>query len=82
MSISSVLPETNCNIPMPQVNLSGEKSCERCIKKSVCKYKERAEEAIAHINNLLSGDDEQFTGLPLAIDVRCKEFSLGYDSYR
>lgn len=82
MSISNVLPEINCNTPMPQVNISGEKSCERCIKKSVCKYKERVEEAMAYLNNLLSGDDEQFTGLPLSIDVRCKEFSLGYDSYR
>lgn len=75
MNISNMLSETNCNISMPQ------ESCERCIKKSVCKYKERAEEAIAHLNNLLSGNDEQFANLPLVIDVKCKEFSLGYDSY-
>lgn len=82
MSISDVLPKTNCNIPMPQVNFLGEKSCERCIKKSVCKYKERTEEAIAHLNNLLSGNDEQFANLPLIVNVKCKEFSIGYTEVR
>ena len=79
MSISDVLPKTNCNISMPQVNSLEEKSCECCIKKSVCKYKERTEEAIVYLNNLLSGDDEQFANLPLVIDIKCKEFSRGYD---
>ena len=73
MIISSLLPETNCDIPMSQVNTP--RDCEHCIKKNVCKYKERMEEAIEHIDNLLNGDDEQFADLPLVVDVKCKEFN-------
>ena len=76
MIISSVLPETNHNIPIPQVSPPADmRDCEHCTKKNVCKYKERMEEAIAHIDNLLNGDDEQFADLPLIVDVKCKEFN-------
>ena len=76
MIISSLLPEINCDIPTPQVNTPANiRDCEHCIKKNVCKYKERMEEAIAHIDNLLNGDDEQFADLPLVVDVKCKEFN-------
>lgn len=70
------LISTNCSIPMPQVNPPANmKDCEHCIKKNVCKYKERMEDAIAHLDNLFNGDDEQFADLPLAVDVKCKEFN-------
>ena len=70
------LASTDCRIPMPQVNPPSDmRDCEHCIKKSVCKYKERMEEAMAHIDNLLNGDDEQFADLPLVVDVKCKEFN-------
>lgn len=76
MVFSNVLPETNCNIPMPQVNPPANmKDCKHCIKKNVCKYKERVEDAMAHLDNLLNGTDEQFADLPLIIDVKCKEFN-------
>lgn len=51
------------------------RDCEHCIKKNVCKYKERMEKAIVHLDNLLNGDDEHFAGLPLVVDVKCKEFN-------
>ena len=71
------LSSINCNIRMPQVNPPANmKDCEHCIKKNVCKYKERVEDTIAHIDNLLNGDDdEQFADLPLIVDVKCKEFN-------
>ena len=70
------LASTNCHISMPQVNAPADmRACKHCIKKNVCKYKERVEEAIAHLNNLLNGDDEQFADLPLIVDVKCKEFN-------
>ena len=70
------LASTNCHISMPRVNAPADmRDCEHCIKKNVCKYKERVEEAIAHLNNLLNGDDEQFADLPLIVDVKCKEFN-------
>lgn len=75
MIFSNVLPETNLNIPMPQVNITGERDCEHCIKKNVCKYKERMEKVMVHLGSLLNGDDEHFAGLPLVIDVKCKEFN-------
>lgn len=83
MGFSNMLPETNCNIPMPQLNHPADmRDCEHCNKKNVCKYKECVEEAIEHLDNLLNGDDEQFTDLPLVIDVKCKEFSVGYTGVR
>lgn len=70
------LASTDCRIPMPQVNPPANmKDCVHCIKKNVCKYKERVENAIAHLDNLLNGDDEQFADLPLVVDVKCKEFN-------
>lgn len=76
MIFSNELPETNCNIPIPQVNPSADiKDCEHCIKKNVCKYKERIEEAMVYLDNLLNGDNEQFVGLPLVVNVKCKEFN-------
>ena len=70
------LASTDCGIPMPQVNAPADmKDCEHCIKKNVCKYKERIEDAIEHLDNLLNGDDEQFADLPLIVDVKCKEFN-------
>ena len=75
MIISSLLPEINCDIPMPQNTPANTRDCEQYNKKNVCKYKERMEEAIAHIDNLLNGDDEQFADLPLVVDVKCKEFN-------
>lgn len=75
MNLSNMLASPNYNIPMPQVNITGERNCEYCIKKNVCKYKERMEKAMVHLDNLLNGDDEQFADLPLVVDVKCKEFN-------
>ena len=83
MIISNVLPETNCNIQIPQVNNPLDmRDCEHCSKKNVCKYKERVEEAIEHFDNLFSGDDKQFTDLTLVTEIRCKEFAMGYTGVR
>lgn len=82
MGFSNMLPETNCNIPMPQLNPSADmRDCEHCSKKNVCKYKERVEEAIDYLNNL-DHDDERFAEIPLVIDIKCKEFSMGYTGVR
>lgn len=76
------LASTNCHIPMPQVNAPADmRDCEHCSKKNVCKYKERVEEAIDYLNNL-NYDDERFSEIPLVIDVKCKEFSVGYTGVR
>ena len=70
------------NIPMPQVNATANiKDCEHCIKKDVCKYKERVEEAMEYLNNL-NHEDERFANIPLVIDIRCKEFNIGYTGVR
>ena len=74
---------TDCSISMPQVNPPANmRNCEYCGKKNVCKYKERVEDAMAHLDNLLGGDDEQFADLPLIVNVKCKEFSIGYTGVR
>lgn len=81
MIFLNVLPETNLNIPMPQVNITGKRDCEHCNKKNVCKYKERMEEAIDYLNNL-DHDNERFSDLPLVIDIKCKEFNISYTGVR
>lgn len=58
------------------------RDCENCNKNNVCKYKEKVEEAIEYFDNLLSGDNEQFVDLPLIVDVKCREFSVGYTGVR
>lgn len=72
--LSSVLPKTNCNIPMPQTN-KYIRNCEHCSKLNVCKYKERVE---AVINEIVQLHDEKYFDLPLVIDVKCKEYSIGW----
>lgn len=40
MIISSLLPEINCDIPIPQVNTSANtRDCEHCIKKTCVNIK-------------------------------------------
>lgn len=81
MIFSNVLPETNCNIPMPEIVPTGSQNCKNCSKKNVCKYKERMEEAIDYLNSL-DNNNENFVDLPLVIDIKCKEFSIGYTGVR
>lgn len=82
MIFSNVLPETNLNVPMPPVNnLSDMRDCEHCSKKNVCKYKEKVEEAIDYLNSL-DNNNERFADIPLVIDIKCKEFSIGYTGVR
>lgn len=72
-NLDDIINKLQENIKMPQANLSANiKDCEHCIKKNVCKYKERIEEVMVHLDNLLNGDDEQFADLPLVVDVKCK----------
>lgn len=69
-------------ISMPSVVPPADmRDCEHCNKKSVCKYKERMEEAIDYLNNL-NHNDERFAEIPLVIDIKCKEFSIGYTGVR
>lgn len=76
------LVSTNCRIPMPQVNPSVDmRDCEHCSKKNVCKYKEKVEEAIDYFNSL-DNNDERFSDIPLIIDIKCREFSIGYTGVR
>lgn len=78
--ISDVLPKTNCNISMPQTNEPKyRRNCDHCIKLNVCKYKERVEAAI---NEIIELHDDKYFDLPLVIDAKCKEYSIGYAGVR
>ena len=75
-NLDDIINKLQGNIKMPQMIPPADiKDCEHCIKKNVCKYKERIEEAMVHLDNLLNGDDEQFADLPLVVNVKCKEFN-------
>ena len=70
------------NIRMPSVVQPADmRDCEHCSKKNVCKYKEKVEEAIDYLNSL-DNNDERFSDIPLIIDIKCKEFSIGYTGVR
>lgn len=70
------------NFKIPEVtDIDVKRNCEHCGKKNVCKYKERVEEAENSILNLLDYD-EGYADLPLTINIKCKEFSVGYTGVR
>ena len=81
-NLDDIINKLQENIKMPQVVPPVDmRDCEHCSKKNVCKYKERMEEAIDYLNNL-DHNDERFAEIPLIIDVKCKEFSIGYTGVR
>ena len=82
MIFSNVLPEPNYNIPMPPVNNPEDmRDCEHCNKKNICKYKGFVDEAEMYILNFLNSN-EKYKDFPLVIDIKCKEFSIGYTGVR
>ncbi len=67
---SSILPKTNCNVPMPKINGTEERICENCNKEDVCMYKE---ECIKAINDIL--DIESRKNVFLRTHINCKKWS-------
>lgn len=79
MVFSNVLPETNCNIPMPQNVTKNINNCENCIKNDVCIYSERMKRlndlSTDLIKNVSESSDEYNELLQIAeVEVKCKKF--------
>lgn len=67
---NSKLPQTNCNIPMPNIKNAGERICENCNKEDVCKYKEECMKAVKDILDI-----ESRTNVFIRININCKKWS-------
>ena len=66
---------------MPLVNLPADyvKDCDHCGKNNVCKYKEHVEKVKEHIKTRY---DDGWNQLPIEVNVKCKEFIIGYTGVR
>lgn len=76
--VHDIIPEFR--IPkMPPVNLPAKEDCEHCGKNNVCKYRGHVEKVKEYIKTRY---DDGWDQLPIKIDVKCKEFSIGYTGVR
>ena len=76
----SKLPETNCNIPMPNVKPptgNRDRICDTCIKADVCMYKGELAQAVNEIARIL-----EHVNVFIDTDIRCKKWSGKVSNYR
>ena len=68
---SKVLPQTNCNLPMPEVNnpFRNDKVCNTCMKEDVCCYKEECGKAADDIHKI-----EERKNVFIKTDIRCMKW--------
>ena len=81
MSLTSNLPKTNCNIPMPDVikplASNGYRICNTCNKEDVCMYKDECAKAVSDIQDILD-----IAPHLVVADVKCKKWSGKVVNYR
>ena len=70
------LPNTNCNIPMPDIhpqfeyNYMGNKICDTCIKEDVCMYKSEVCKAVEDIKDI-----SERVNVFINTNIECQKYS-------
>lgn len=76
----SILPKTNCDIPIPNVRQpigSGDRICSTCNKEDVCMYKAELAQAAKEITQI-----SERTNIFVNVVIQCKKWSGKEINYR